>query len=95
MTSRFHFHETLLEESASPGIQWAPGKENSDFWALWPRTKPFVETFILKLPWNAFPRNLSDQQFDGFSERKDNLIYLKSNLMIGTPVENSVFTKYP
>ena len=70
-------------------------KTPSDFWALRPRTKHFVETFILKLPWNAFRWNPSDQQFDGSSERKVNLIYLKSNLMIGIPVENSVFTKYP
>ena len=91
MTSCFHFHEILSEESAYPGIRWPPGKENSDF--LWPRTKHFVETFILKLPWNAFRWNPSDQQFDGSSERKANLIYLKSNLMIGIPVENSVFTK--
>ena len=67
----------------------------SDFWVLWPRTKCFVETFILKLPWNPFRRNPSVQQFDGSSKRKANLIYLKIDLMIGTSVENSVFTKYP
>ena len=35
------------------------------------------------------------QQIDGASERKANRIYFTSDLMIGTPVKNSTFAKYP
>ena len=48
----------------------------------------------IRFPWNAFWRNSCGQQFDGPSERKVNQIYLDSDIIWSTPVENLVFTKY-
>ena len=88
-TKCFHKNLHILKSNGLPE-KISP----SDFWTLWPHTKHFVETFIAKFPWNAFRRNLCVEQFDGSSEKKVNRVYLDSDIIWSTPVENLVFTKY-
>ena len=51
------FSRQFSQEYECPGIWWFPEKRvASGFWTLWPYTKNFVKTFILKFPRNAFSK---------------------------------------